>query len=174
MVDGSAKVDEVQREVAGQKAQVWDCPKMKHDLANLERELAKLEEEMRELRGLETAMADQRQRHEQEIRDVKHEVELLRKASDSQRESQERQAEAVAEVRKVVGQLAGDLANLRICASANLRSENGQDRSRVGKTARANERLRVEAARLNGRIDVLEQENRRIAEANEVVKRDIG
>jgi predicted nucleic acid-binding Zn-ribbon protein len=50
MADGSAKVEEVRREVVGVKAQLWDCcPKVKHDLANLERELAKLKEEMREL-----------------------------------------------------------------------------------------------------------------------------
>jgi hypothetical protein len=65
--------------------------------------------------GRKAAMADQRLRQEQEIRDAKHDVELPRKASDSQRGSQERQTEAVADVRKVVGQLAGDLANLRIC-----------------------------------------------------------
>jgi chromosome segregation ATPase len=83
MADGSAKVEEVRREVAGLNAQLSDdCPNLNQDLRNLERELATLKEEMRELGGLKAAMADQRQRHEQEIRDVKHEVELLRKASE--------------------------------------------------------------------------------------------
>jgi chromosome segregation ATPase len=114
MADGGSKVEEVRREVAGQKAQFSNCwPKVKHDLANLERELATLKEEMRELRGPKAAMADERQRHEQEIGDVKHDVELLRKPSDSQRESQERETQAAADVQKVVGRLAGDLANLR-------------------------------------------------------------
>jgi hypothetical protein len=42
---------------------------------------------------------------------------MVASASESQRESQEREAKAkaVAEVQKVVGPLAGDLANLRIC-----------------------------------------------------------
>jgi chromosome segregation ATPase len=75
MADGSAKPEEVRREVAGQKAQLSNyCPKVKNDLANLERELATLKEEMSEFRLQRAAMADQRQRHEQEIRDVKHAV----------------------------------------------------------------------------------------------------
>jgi predicted nucleic acid-binding Zn-ribbon protein len=57
MADGSAKVEEVQREFAGPKAQASGCPKVKHDLANLERELATLKGEMRELRGLKAATA---------------------------------------------------------------------------------------------------------------------
>jgi septal ring factor EnvC (AmiA/AmiB activator) len=40
--------------------------------------------------------------------------------------------------------------------------------------ARANEQLRAEAAELKQRIQALEQENRRLSEANEVVTRDIG
>jgi chromosome segregation ATPase len=111
MADGGAKVEEIRRDVPGLKAQLSDCPKVKHDLAKLARELATLKEEIRELREQKAAMADQRQRHEQEIRDVKHELELLRKASDSQRESQEPEAKAVADMKKVVGQLTGDLAN---------------------------------------------------------------
>jgi chromosome segregation ATPase len=104
MADNSAKVEQVRREVAGLKAQLLDyCPKVNQDLTNLARELATLKEEMRELRVQKAAMADERQRHEQEIGDVRHEVELLQKASDSQRESQEREMQAVAEVRKVVG-----------------------------------------------------------------------
>jgi chromosome segregation ATPase len=167
MADDSEKVEEVRREVAGVKAQLSDyCPRVNQDLTNLARELATLKEEMRELRGLKAAMADQRQRHEKEIRDVKHEVELLRKASDSQRESLERETQAVADVRNVVGQLAGDLANLR--------SENGHHRSGVEEMARANQQLRAKAARLKQRIEVLEQENRRLSEVNEVVKRDLG
>jgi hypothetical protein len=48
MADGRAKLDEVRREVAGQKAQLSDCsPKVKKDLANLERELATLKGVMR-------------------------------------------------------------------------------------------------------------------------------
>jgi hypothetical protein len=65
MADGGSKAEEVRREVAGQTAQFSNCcPKVKHDLANLEREPATLKEEMRELRGPKAAMADERQRHE--------------------------------------------------------------------------------------------------------------
>jgi septal ring factor EnvC (AmiA/AmiB activator) len=71
---------------------------VKRDLANLEQELAALKEEMRELRGPRVAMANRRLRHEQEIRDMKHDVELLWKASDGQRESRERETQEVAEV----------------------------------------------------------------------------
>jgi chromosome segregation ATPase len=43
MADGSAKLEEVRREVAGQKAQLSDCcPKLKKDSADLQRKLAKL------------------------------------------------------------------------------------------------------------------------------------
>jgi hypothetical protein len=69
-------------------------------------------------------------------------------------------------MRKVVGQLAGQLEDMR--------SENGGEHVAIGEIARANDQLRAEAAQLKERIQVLEQENRRIAEANEVVKRDIG
>jgi hypothetical protein len=64
---------------------------------------------------------------------VKHVVELLQKARDSQRELQEREAKAMAEVRKVVGQLAGDVANLR--------SESGRERLAIAEVARANKKL---------------------------------
>jgi hypothetical protein len=37
-----------------------------------------------------------------------------------------------------------------------------------------NEQLRIEAAELKQRIEVLEQENRRVKEANEAVKRVVG
>jgi hypothetical protein len=38
LAEGSAKIEEVRREVAGQKAQLSDyCPKVKNDLTNLER-----------------------------------------------------------------------------------------------------------------------------------------
>jgi chromosome segregation ATPase len=121
---------------------------------------------MRELLGRKADIANLLQRHEQEIRDVKNGVEWLQSASDSQRESQEREAKAVADVQKVVGQLAGDLANLR--------SENGHHRSGVGEVARANDQLRAEAARLKQRIEALEQDNRRLSETNGVAKRDIG
>jgi chromosome segregation ATPase len=104
MADNSAKVEEVQREVAGLKAQLSDCcPKVNQDLTNLARELATLREEIRELQLQKAAMADQRRRHEREIRDMKHEIELLRKGRDGQRESQEGERRAVADVRKVVG-----------------------------------------------------------------------
>jgi chromosome segregation ATPase len=66
MADDNATVEEVQRQVAGLKAQVSECrPNVKKDLANLEPELAKLKEEMQKLRGVKAAMADQRQRHAQ-------------------------------------------------------------------------------------------------------------
>jgi hypothetical protein len=51
VTDESAIVGEIQREVAGVKAQLSDCcPKMKKDLTNLERELAKLKAEIRATR----------------------------------------------------------------------------------------------------------------------------
>jgi cell shape-determining protein MreC len=74
-------------------------------------------------------------------------MELLRQASDGQRELQEPGAQAVAEVRKVIGQL------------EDLRSENSHDRFGVG-----------EVARLKQRIQALEEENPRLSAANEIVK----
>jgi hypothetical protein len=47
---------------------------------------------MREPQELNVLMTSQQLRHEQEILDLKHEVELLRNASDGQRESQEQEA----------------------------------------------------------------------------------
>jgi hypothetical protein len=64
MTDGSAKVEEVQREVAGLKAQASDCPKVNQDLTNLARELATLKEKKRDRHLPTAAMADQLQRHE--------------------------------------------------------------------------------------------------------------
>jgi hypothetical protein len=55
-----------------------------------------------------------------------------------------------------------------------LRSEDGRELLAIAEVARANEHLRAEVAQLKQWIDELEQENQRIAEANEVVKRDIG
>jgi chromosome segregation ATPase len=50
---GSAKVEAVQQEVAGLKAELSDCcPKVKKDLTNPEQELAKLKKGMREFRVL--------------------------------------------------------------------------------------------------------------------------
>jgi chromosome segregation ATPase len=98
MADGNAKVEEVRREAADLKAQLSECcPKMNQGIANLEQELAKLKEEMRELRVLKAAMVEQRLRHEQKIHDMKQEAELLRKASDDQHKSQERERQAMAE-----------------------------------------------------------------------------
>jgi hypothetical protein len=51
-------------------------------MMSLEQEFGKLKEEMRECRIQKAAIPDQRLRHEQEIRDVRHEVKLLRQASD--------------------------------------------------------------------------------------------
>jgi hypothetical protein len=51
MANGSAKVEELRREVAGLRAQLSDCfPKMNESLTDVERELAKLKEEMRATR----------------------------------------------------------------------------------------------------------------------------
>jgi chromosome segregation ATPase len=83
MADGSANVEEAQWKVAHLKAQLSDCwPKINQDLKNLKRELGKLKGEMRELRVHKAAMVDHRLWREQEICDVKHEVELLLQASD--------------------------------------------------------------------------------------------
>jgi FtsZ-binding cell division protein ZapB len=49
--------------------------------------------------------------------------------------------QAVAEVRKVVGQLTGELEDLR--------SENSHHRSEVSEVARANKQLRAEGAKLD-------------------------
>jgi hypothetical protein len=70
-------------------------------------------------------MADERQWHEQEIYDVKHKVELLRQTSDRQLELHEGETRAVAEVRKVVGQLTGHIEDLQ--------TEDGHNRLGVGK-----------------------------------------
>jgi archaellum component FlaC len=147
--------------------EVCDCyPKVKKDLTDLQQEFTKLKEEMQELCVQKAVISDERQRHEQEICDVKHEVELLRQTSDSQRESQERETRAVAEVQKVVGQLTKQLEDLR--------TENGHDRLAAGKVALANEQLRADATGLKHRMEVLEQENRQLSTTNEVMKRDIG
>jgi chromosome segregation ATPase len=167
MADGRAKLEEVRREVARQKAQLSDCcPKLKKDLTNLERELATLKEEMTELRRQKAAMADEQEWHEREICDVKHAVKLLQMASDDQQESQDRETQAVAEVRKVVGQLAGQLKDLR--------SENDDDRSRFRDLTRSNERLQGQVVLLDQWIKLLVREYLRPSDANEVVKRYIG
>jgi DNA repair exonuclease SbcCD ATPase subunit len=132
IADGSAKVEEVRREAAGLIAQPWDCcPKVNQDLTNPEQELAKLKEGMREFRVLNAAMADQWQRREPEICDLKHEVKLLWKMSDGQSESQERETPAAEEVRKLVWQIEG------------ARTQNGRHGLGVGEVARANDRLRA-------------------------------
>jgi hypothetical protein len=59
---------------------------------NLKQELGKLKEEMRKLQGLKVVMVSQQLWHEQEICGVKYAMELLRNASDSQKESQEQEA----------------------------------------------------------------------------------
>jgi hypothetical protein len=167
VTNGSTKVEEVRREVTGVKAQLSDCcPKIQNDFTNMERELAKLKEEIRELGLQKAAMADQGQRHKQEICDVKHEVELLRQASDGQRDSQEREAEVVTGIRKVIGQLAGELEDLR--------STNSRDRLALREVGRANEQLPVEGDRVKQRIELLEKKNRRLSEAIEVMKRAVG
>jgi TolA-binding protein len=102
MADSSAKVEEV----AGQKVQFLDCePRVKKDLTSLEQELATMNEEVKELRVHKVAMVHQRLRDEQDIRDVKQAVEVLRKANDDQWKSQERETQAVANMRKVIEQL---------------------------------------------------------------------
>jgi hypothetical protein len=70
----------------------------KQDSTNLERDLAKLKEGIREFRGLKAAAGDQPRRYEQEICDVKHEVDLPWQTSDGRRESQEQESRAVEEV----------------------------------------------------------------------------
>jgi phage shock protein A len=58
MADGSARVEEFRREVAGLKAELWDCcPKAKKDLTNLEQELAKVKEEIRAMRPIPELLA---------------------------------------------------------------------------------------------------------------------
>jgi septal ring factor EnvC (AmiA/AmiB activator) len=52
MADGSAKVEDVRREVASLKVHLSDrCSKLNRNLTNLERELMKLKEEMRAMRA---------------------------------------------------------------------------------------------------------------------------
>jgi hypothetical protein len=96
-------------------------------LMNLGQELEKPKVEKREVRIQKAGMMDRQQRGEQEICDVKHEGELLRQASDGKQESQERETRVVAEVRRVVRQLAGQLEDLG--------TENGHDRLAVGEVA---------------------------------------
>jgi hypothetical protein len=119
---------------------------------------------------LKAAVAGQQLRQDRELAGLEQEIARLWQASSSQRESQEREAKAaavvVAEVRKVVGQLAGELEVLR--------SENGRQGLAVGDVARVNDQLREGAGELRLRIEALEQENRRLSEANEILKRDLG
>jgi chromosome segregation ATPase len=74
--------------------------------------------------------------------------------------------ETVAEVQNIVGQLMGQFEDLR--------SESGHARSGVGEVTSASVQPQAEAAELKQRIEVLEQENRRLTEVNGEVKGDIG
>jgi chromosome segregation ATPase len=55
-----------------------------------------------------------------------------------------------------------------------LQTENGHHRLMAGEVTRANEQLRAEGIQLTQRIEILEEENRRLSDANEVMKRGIG
>jgi chromosome segregation ATPase len=121
---------------------------------------------MRELRGQNAAIADERQRHEQEIRDVKCTVESLWKAIDGQQKSQQRERRNVAEVEKVIYRMTSDLTNLGL--------EIRRDRSGFGEITQANEQLRAGVTGLKQRIGSLEREDRELWDAHYVVKREIG
>jgi hypothetical protein len=84
----------------------------------------------------------------------------MRQVSGSRREWQKRRAEAVAEVRKAVGRLAGEVEDLR--------SEGSHEDLTVRAVARAKDQLRAEAVGLRSRLAVLEQDSRRISEAKEL------
>jgi hypothetical protein len=107
---------------------------------------------------LKAAMADARLRDEQAIRDVKHEVELLRKASDDQQKLQEQETQTVAELCKVVRQMATQFEDLRSVRSWG----NGPGEQTVAGTG----------CQFKQRIKVLDQENRCLSAANEVVKNE--
>jgi hypothetical protein len=85
---------------------------------------------------------------------------------DCQRQSQEREAGAMAEVRNMVGRLEARLQAVI--------EENGHQMLVPAEMRGANEQLRVETTGLKQRIEMLEQENRRLLLVNEVMKRDIG
>jgi hypothetical protein len=76
---------------------------------------------------LKAAVAEERLRRERELAGLEHEIAGLWRASGSQRESQEREAQTAAGVRKVVGQLARELANRR--------SKNGCEHLAIGEVA---------------------------------------
>jgi hypothetical protein len=91
---------------------------------------------------------------------------VQRQVKDDLRQSQEREAQAMADVRNEVGRLSVQFQAVV--------EENGHQVLAVAEMLRTNEQLREEVGGLKLRIEVLEQENRRLSAANEAVKRDIG
>jgi outer membrane murein-binding lipoprotein Lpp len=72
----------------------------------------------------------------------------------------------IVDVRNVVGRLGAQLQAVV--------DENSRQVLAGAETQRANEQLAADVARLELRVEVLEHENRRLTEGNEVVKRGIG
>jgi hypothetical protein len=116
----------------------------------------------RDLAVLKAAMAEQLRRQEREIGWLRQEAEQQQQASGSRRQSEEREAQAVADVQKALGQ-----------AAARLEEESGRQRFAGSDAQRANEQLRAEAAGLRLWIESLEGENLRLSKANELLARDL-
>jgi uncharacterized coiled-coil DUF342 family protein len=130
MADGSSRIEEVRREAAGLKAELSDCrPKVNRDLTKLERQLAKVKEEMGAVRPHATmpatdidlaaehprAVAREMRAPESEIGGLREAIgasraklmeDLVRielQAKDGQRQSQEREPQAIADVERWPG-----------------------------------------------------------------------
>jgi hypothetical protein len=89
-----------------------------------------------------------------------------RQMKDCQWQSQEREAQAMAEVRNIVGQIEAPLQAVV--------EENGRQMLAAAEMRRSEEQLRAEVGRLNLWVEVLEQGNQWLSEANEVTKPDVG
>jgi regulator of replication initiation timing len=93
-------------------------------------------------------------------------ISVERQAKDGLRQSQEREAQVIADLRNAVGRLGA-----RLQAVIN---ENSRQVLAASEMRRANEQLAAEVGGLKQRIEVLGQENWRLTKANEVVKQHTG
>jgi chromosome segregation ATPase len=193
VADGNAKIEEVEQEVAGVKAHLSESyPKVDQALTNLERELAKLKVEMRAMRPKVTKAAkdidlaaEQCRGLGRDICTLEEEIGGLREATaissaklkeglasieqqakDGQRESQEREVQAMADVRDAIGLLGAQLEAVV--------DEGGHQVLAAAEMQRENERLRAEVGGMRMRVEELEQDNRRVSEANEVIRQNVG
>jgi predicted nucleic acid-binding protein len=82
-----------------------------------------------------------------------------------ERQLQEPEAQGMADVRNEIGRLGAQFQAVV--------EENGRQMLAVAEMRRVNEKLEEEVAGLKQRVDVLEQDNQRLLEASEVMKRDV-